>query len=142
VSTWAWIGISVGVLVLIYAVFVVGLYLAGRRTEAAALARFIPDCLILFMRLLGDPRISRWRKLLLGAMLLYLAMPLDLVPDFIPIAGQLDDVILVALVLRTIVHGAGEGIIREHWPGPPEPLSLVLRVASGRSEAGTSNQTS
>lgn len=76
------------------------------------MARFIPDCLILFRRLLADPRINHWRKLLLGALLVYLAFPLDLVPDFIPVAGQLDDVILVALVLRTILRGAGEDIVR------------------------------
>ena len=60
-----------------------------------ALARFVPDCLVLFRRLLGDARVSRPRKLLLIATVGYLAFPLDLIPDFIPVLGQLDDILLV-----------------------------------------------
>jgi uncharacterized membrane protein YkvA (DUF1232 family) len=54
--------------------------------------------------------------------LAYLVVPIDLVPDFIPIAGQLDDAILVALVLRGLMRGAGASVVREHWPGPVWPL--------------------
>ena len=60
----------------------------------------------------------------------YLALPFDLVPDFIPVAGQLDDVVIVALVLRSLVRGGGEPIVREHWPGPEASLGLVLRLAA------------
>ena len=66
---------------------------------------------------------------MLGAMIGYLAMPFDLVPDFIPIAGQLDDAIIVALVLRAVLRGAGNAPVREHWPGPEGSLRLVLRLA-------------
>jgi uncharacterized membrane protein YkvA (DUF1232 family) len=59
----------------------------------------------------------------------YLALPFDLVPDFIPVAGQLDDALVAALVLRRLVRSAGPGVVREHWPGPPRSLDLVLRVA-------------
>lgn len=108
----------------------VGLLLRrGRRADARALAGFVPDCLVLFRRLLGDARVSRSRKLLLLALVGYLAMPIDLVPDFIPVAGQLDDAVLVALVLRGLLRHAGPGLVREHWPGPPSSLGLMLRLA-------------
>jgi uncharacterized membrane protein YkvA (DUF1232 family) len=113
----------------VYAAFVLALFLAGRHGQARALAGFVPDCAVLFKRLVGDPRVPRRRKLLLGLMAAYLLSPIDLVPDFIPVAGQLDDAILVALVLRSVVGSAGPGLIREHWPGPDESLRAVLRLA-------------
>jgi uncharacterized membrane protein YkvA (DUF1232 family) len=117
--------IAVGV----YAAFVVALLVAGRRGQARALAGFVPDCALLFKRLLGDARIPRRRKLPIALMAAYLVSPIDLVPDFIPVAGQLDDAILVALVLRSVVRFAGPELIREHWPGPDESLRAVLRLA-------------
>jgi uncharacterized membrane protein YkvA (DUF1232 family) len=101
---------------------------AGRRTDAAALARFVPDCLVLVRRLLGDARVPWTTKVMLALMLGYLAFPLDLVPDMIPVAGQLDDAILLALVLRRLVAAAGPDVVREHWPGPQRSLALVLRL--------------
>ena len=59
----------------------------------------------------------------------YLAMPFDLVPDFMPVAGQLDDVLVVAFVLRRFLRSGGEPLVREHWPGPEQSLRLVLRAA-------------
>jgi uncharacterized membrane protein YkvA (DUF1232 family) len=114
----------------VYAAFVVALVLAGRRGDARALATFIPDCIVLVTRLSRDPRVPRRRKLLLLALVGYLALPVDLVPDFIPVAGQLDDAIIVALVLRSLVRAGGEEVIRELWPGPDESLALILRLAN------------
>jgi uncharacterized membrane protein YkvA (DUF1232 family) len=112
----------------VYALFVIALLIAGRRESARALAGFIPDCVVLCGRLLHDPRVPRRKKALLVALAGYLALPLDLVPDFIPVAGQLDDVV-IALVLRSFVRGGGEPIVGEHRPGPENSLALVLRLA-------------
>lgn len=117
---------------LIYAALVAALVVSGRRADARALAGFVPDCIVLFRRLLGDRRISGWRRASLLALVGYLAMPFDLIPDFIPIAGQLDDALIAALVLRLVLRGGGAEAIREHWPGPESSLALVLRLAYGR----------
>jgi uncharacterized membrane protein YkvA (DUF1232 family) len=94
------------------------------------LARFIPDCVVLFKRLLGDERVPRRAKVALVLLIPYLAMPFDLVPDFIPVAGQLDDAILVALVLAYVVRRAGRGVVEELWPGSEGGLRIVLAVDS------------
>ena len=83
----------------LYVVLVLVFVAVGRRTDARALAGFVPDCVILFSRLLHDPRVPRPSKVLVALLIPYLALPFDLIPDFIPVAGQADDAILVALVL-------------------------------------------
>ena len=128
-SWWHWLLVSLGAVLAAYAAFVVWLIVVGRRADARALVTFIPDCVVLVMRLAREPRVSRRQKLLLLALVGYLALPFDLVPDFIPVAGQLDDAIIVALVLRSIVRSSGEGLIRELWPGPEQSLALILRLA-------------
>jgi uncharacterized membrane protein YkvA (DUF1232 family) len=121
--------IALGVAVVLYGLAVLALILLGRRSDARALAGFIPDCIVLVRRLLGDERVPRSRKLLLGALLAYLALPFDLVPDFIPVAGQLDDAIVTALVLRAVLRSGGAALLREHWPGPERSRELVARLA-------------
>jgi uncharacterized membrane protein YkvA (DUF1232 family) len=105
------------------------LVVTGRRQDARALAGFVPDCVLLVRALLRDPRVPRRSKLALGALVVYLASPVDLVPDFIPVAGQLDDALLLALVLRGVLRAAGEAVVREHWRGPERSLALVLRLS-------------
>jgi uncharacterized membrane protein YkvA (DUF1232 family) len=129
VQWWQWLLISLGVILATYASFLARLVIRGRREDARPFATFIPDCIVLVTRLARDPRVPRRRKLLLIALVAYLSLPFDLVPDFIPVAGQLDDAIIVALVLRHFVKAGGEPMIRELWPGPGQSLALVLRLA-------------
>lgn len=126
---WVWLLVSFGVLLAVWTSLVLWLVAAGRRSDARALATFVPDCILLVTRLVRDPRVPYRRKLLLVGVAAYLASPLDLVPDFIPVAGQLDDAILVGLVLRHLVRAGGEPLLRELWPGPEQSLVLVLRAA-------------
>jgi hypothetical protein len=131
VAWWAWLLVSFGVVLSLYLGFVAVLAVAGRREDARALAGFIPDCAVLTGRLLRDDRVPRRHKLLLLGLLAYLALPFDLVPDVIPVAGQLDDVLVTALVLRAFLRAAGEEPVRAHWPGPQRSLDLVLRLGVG-----------
>lgn len=128
-SWWEWLLVAGVVLLVLWAALVLWLYAAGRRTDARALATFIPDCIVLIARLLRDERVPRRSKVLLVGLAAYLAVPFDLVPDFIPVAGQLDDAILVALALRHLVRASGPAILRENWPGPERSLEVLLRVA-------------
>ena len=134
VSAPDWVLIIAGVLAGAYVLVILALLLLGRRVAARALAGFIPDCLLLMRRLLADDRVPRRRRLVLLALAGYLAMPLDLVPDFIPVAGQLDDAIVAALALRCALRAGGPALLREHWPGPEVSLNAVLRLAYGDTQ--------
>jgi uncharacterized membrane protein YkvA (DUF1232 family) len=113
----------------LYAAAVGVLVVAGRRADAEALARFVPDCVLLVRRLLGDRRVPWRSRIALGAALVYLVSPIDLVPDFVPVAGQLDDALLLALVLGHLLRVAGPAVVRSLWPGPERSLDVVLRLA-------------
>lgn len=131
VSLLQWTLVVAAGLLVVYAATVFTLIAAGRRTDTRALARFIPDCIVLLGRLVADPRVPRSRKTLLALVIAYLATPLDLVPDFIPVAGQLDDAIIVALVLRSVFRASGPELLDEHWPGPEQSLHVICRFAYG-----------
>jgi uncharacterized membrane protein YkvA (DUF1232 family) len=125
----------------LYVVAVASLIAAGRREDARALARFIPDCLVLVSRLARDKRISRPRRAVLWLVLAYLALPIDLVPDFLPGIGQLDDAVLLGLALRLVVHAGGTDLVRNAWPGPEASLTIVLRAAGLESNGRTTPPT-
>jgi len=131
-STFEWLVVGAGVTLLVYLALLATLFVTGRRTEAHAFARFIPDCLVLLRRLIGDEHVPRRRKLVLLGLVAYLSVPIDLVPDFIPVVGQLDDVLVAALALRYALRSGGPRLLRQHWPGPDQSLQAVMRLAYGR----------
>jgi uncharacterized membrane protein YkvA (DUF1232 family) len=130
-SALQWLLLVAACVLVAYVAFVIVVVVGGRWQGARGVAGFIPDCIVLLRRLLGDPRVPRRYKLLLGALIGYLALPIDLVPDFIPVAGHLDDAVVVALALRVVMRGSGTDLLREHWPGPASSLAVVLRFVGG-----------
>jgi uncharacterized membrane protein YkvA (DUF1232 family) len=94
--------------------------------------RLLPDLLRLLRRLAGDPRVPRAARVRLWVLLGYLAIPIDLVPDFVPVLGYADDVIIVTLVLRAVVRRAGAPVVRRHWPGTDDGLAALGRLTGVR----------
>jgi uncharacterized membrane protein YkvA (DUF1232 family) len=93
------------------------------------LLRLLPDLLRLVRRLAADRTLPRGIRVRLWLLLVYLALPIDLVPDFIPVLGYADDAVAVALVLRSVIRRAGPDALTRHWPGTPEGLAALRRLA-------------
>jgi uncharacterized membrane protein YkvA (DUF1232 family) len=79
-------------------------------------------------KLVADPEVSGSDKLLLGGVVLYIASPLDIIPDVVPVLGQLDDIYLVALCLLRLMNRSGEAKLRQHWEGPEDIVHLLQVV--------------
>jgi len=90
--------------------------------------RLLPDLLRLLRRLAADPDVPRGARVRLVLLLGYLAVPFDLVPDFVPVIGLADDAIIVCLVLRSVVRRAGTPLVRRHWPGTGAGLAALARL--------------
>lgn len=111
--------------------------------------RLLPDLLRLLKRLATDPAVPKGTRVRLWLLLAYLASPIDLIPDFIPVIGYADDAVIVVFALRSAVHRAGADTVQRHWPGTPEGLSAVLRLAriepeqtaTGPDAGGTTDAT-
>jgi uncharacterized membrane protein YkvA (DUF1232 family) len=117
----------------IWIVMVVVLYLVARKEDDPAtlrdVVRIAPDAVRLVRRLAADPELPRGVRWRLVALLGYLVLPIDLVPDFIPVIGYADDVVVLALALRAVVRVAGPVALDRHWPGTPQGLRVVKRLA-------------
>ena len=111
-----------------------GIVLSIRRSRAALveLARLAPLCLALLRDLVREPAVPRRSKLIAGFALLYFVSPIDLIPDFIPVVGHLDDALVVAWAMRHLVASAGPEVVASRWKGEPEQLERVLRLARVR----------
>lgn len=106
---------------------------AGRRSQDPIgwrdAVRLLPDVIRLLRRLATDPDLPRGVRIRLGLLLGYLLLPIDLVPDFIPVIGYADDAIVVALALRAVVRRAGPEALARHWPGTASGLDTLHRLA-------------
>jgi uncharacterized membrane protein YkvA (DUF1232 family) len=100
-------------------------------TTSAAL-RLLPDLVRLVRRLAADGTLPRGVRVRLWLLLAYLLMPIDLVPDFVPVLGYADDAVVVALALRSVVRRAGAEALTRQWPGDPAGLEVVSRLAGVR----------
>ena len=124
--------IGIGVAVAVWAVAVISLVVLGRRSRAREIATLIPNLLVLYRGLLRDPRVPRSAKLWLGLAVAWIASPIDLIPEFIPIAGPLDDAIVTALVLRHLLRRTDRDLLFEHWRGDPDTLEAIVRGRPAR----------
>ena len=128
-----WWQIAVGVLLglaLVWVALIAALWVVKPPQDRLAEAlRLLPDVIRLLARLARDtslPTGVRWR---LFALLGYLALPIDLVPDFIPVIGYADDAVIVAWALRSVARRAGPQALETHWPGTPDGLAALRRIA-------------
>ncbi len=129
--------IGIGVAVVVWAIAVIALIALGRRTQARELATLIPNLLVLFRGLLRDPRVPRGAKLWVGFAVVWIASPIDLIPEFIPVAGPLDDAIVAALVLRHLLKRTPPGVVAEHWRGSPGTLAAIVGARPSRRPDGS-----
>ena len=123
------VGVAVGLSVVWVALLIA---LAAARPKDMSVTdalRLLPDTVVLLRRLAADPQLPRGVRVRLLLLLLYLVLPIDLVPDFIPVLGYADDAIIVAAALRSVARRAGPDALERHWPGTPEGLQAVRRLA-------------
>jgi uncharacterized membrane protein YkvA (DUF1232 family) len=123
-----WLLVAAGLMVASWAALVV---LAGRLPPGPLreLARFIPDCLTTIGRLRSDPRVPRRAKVAVVLAGLWLASPIDLLPEFLPVIGPLDDVVVMALALRYAARQVPRELLLDAWPGDPRLLERLLGPA-------------
>ncbi|HEX5671355.1 MAG TPA: DUF1232 domain-containing protein [Acidimicrobiia bacterium] len=104
----------------------------GTSLQVRQLARdavyMLPNLLKLLGRLLKDPRVPRRSKVVVAAALAYVVSPVDLLPEFLPVVGVIDDVFVVAFSLNHLLQRAGEEVVIEHWDGPQDLLGLIRSV--------------
>ncbi|MFI6732625.1 YkvA family protein [Nonomuraea sp. NPDC050451] len=135
-GTWWWdlvIGLVVALAVSWLALVVALAVVRPRGGLLRESLRLLPDMVWLVRRLAADRTLPRGVRIRLGLLLAYLAFPLDLIPDFIPVLGYADDAIIVAAVLRSVVRRAGMAAVERHWPGSADGLAALVRL-TGLSE--------
>jgi uncharacterized membrane protein YkvA (DUF1232 family) len=120
-----WLLVAAGLMVASWALLV----LLARRLPPGTLrelARFLPACVTAIRRLRGDPRVPRRAKVAVVVAGLWVASPIDLLPEFLPVIGPLDDVVVVALALRYAARQVPRQVLLDAWPGDPRLLERLL----------------
>ena len=125
--------IALAITVAAYVAAIAALFVAGRRTAAKEFALLLPNLIVLFKRLAGVQRVPGGSKALLLLGVAWFASPIDLIPEFIPVLGPLDDAVVAALILRHLLRTAGADVVTEHWRGDPATLERLLRLSARRS---------
>ncbi|WP_189077532.1 YkvA family protein [Mangrovihabitans endophyticus] len=128
---WWWqalIGVATALLLAWLALLIALLMAKPGTAQLRDAVRLLPDLLRLLRRLGADPRLPRGVRIRLALLLAYLAVPFDLIPDFIPVLGYADDAIIVAAVLRSTIRRAGLDAVREHWPGTDDGFAALVRL--------------
>ena len=102
----------------------------GARRTVMHYIKQLPNYVRLLFGLLTDRRVSALDKLLVAGAIAYIVMPIDLIPDFIPFFGEIDDLYVLLLALQRLIANAGRDVLLDHWAGEPEDLAdLNLRQA-------------
>jgi len=135
-------GLAVAVLCLIASWLI--LLVAARRLPPGVLrdlAAFIPDCVTTVRRLRKDPRVPRRARVAIIIAGLWVASPVDLIPEFIPVIGPLDDIVVVALALRYAGRQVPREVLLSAWPGDPRLLERLLGRPGARADSPERNRT-
>lgn len=127
--------IGVGVLLASWLVLII---LARRLPPGLAkdLASFLPDCVTTMRRLRKDPRVPRSAKIAVLVAAVWVISPIDLIPEFLPVIGPLDDIVVVVLVLRYAARRVPREVLLEAWPGRPDLINRLLGPARGAEPSG------
>lgn len=122
------IALGAGLLAAWLALLIALLAIRPKGALLAEAVRLLPDLVRLLRRLTGDKTLPRGVRVRLILLMVYLALPIDLIPDFLPVIGYADDAIIVAYVLRSVVRRAGIAAVRAHWPGTADGFAALTRL--------------
>lgn len=123
------LAIAAGLLAAWLALMIVLLVIRPKGALLTEAIRLLPDLIRLLRRLAADKTLPPGVRIRLGALMVYLALPIDLIPDFLPVIGYADDAIIVAFTLRSVVRRAGIDAVSAHWPGTDDGFTALARLA-------------
>jgi uncharacterized membrane protein YkvA (DUF1232 family) len=121
--------VAAGLAIAWLAMLVALVFVRPKGSQLGEAMRLLPDTLRLLRRLAADRTLPRGVRTRLWLLLAYLALPIDLIPDLVPVVGYADDAIIVVVVLRSVIRRAGPDAVRRHWPGTEDGLASLWSVA-------------